>query len=335
MYKTEYMAELAFDNIIEEINASENLRDDIGMKELIEVACNGQIEDSFSESFKGMIQDIDYNEAPYLRDLYGKILYEDDTEKSIYEIADNYTSLPREVKWGIFNSVKEQYLPEVIDKTENIFEEKGYNIDELTTVSFKEQLKEEMELSDKTLDDFNLSDNSFNHDIPKRDVDKLYEAVFNNVEDNFNLKIIDLADEFASDISNSAFENNKEETFFKYFEIENVKEEIFDELLNHMPLKEAREMNDNDLTSFVYNEMDTFDDKTYNIIKGETILNYEDALIDCFESKVNELDLDIYIDTIADLNQIKENKNLEDLIADVEIDDKEVKEKQDREIEER
>lgn len=139
--------------------------------------------------------------------------------------------------------------------------------------------------------------------------DKLKEqALYEMVNDGFIDSLIDESEEFVS-----------------YYELDDFVEDLKDERVNFKDLP--------DMTwGQLFVAFDDFSDKVQKEIDVNAFVNLDSEVYEDVNYIFENKDINIYDITVGEyLNE----KGLDDLIADVEIDDKEVKEKQDREIEER
>lgn len=349
-YKAEHMGELVFDNITTEVHDSkiEDLYNDKSIKDIIDIGADNVFDNLFDKYSKGIIQEIDLSKEPELTNKLKEDFLEGDINEIPYFASQVHDSMPDDLRAELDNIIKEQYLPEIINKAVEVFEVNGYDVNELTPQTFKEQFEKDVELSGQTALVIITSainkakDEDFGeYEITERESDKLFNIIRDNVREGFDHKIIDFADDFIRDEAVNEYKNNKEEIFFEFFNLDShfdVRDKVIDELINHIPLQEIRDMSDEDIVNYIYEEgivYNQLDNQTVALTNKVVIDNLADALTYGLEDKIEEIGLDLYNDTVVDWNNIKEGKSLDDLIKETKVDEKESKDIQDRDIEER
>ena len=164
--------------------------------------------------------------------------------------------------------------------------------------------------------------------IYREDLDSVKAFCF-NLNENCNDK---LKEQALYEMTNDGFIDSLidgSEEIDSYYELDDFVEDLKDENVNFK-----------DLPDMTWGELfvafDDFSDKVENEIYVNAFVNFEIEVRDDVNYIFENKDINISDITVGEyIEEYLNEKGLNDLIADVEIDDKEVKEKQDREIEER
>ena len=164
--------------------------------------------------------------------------------------------------------------------------------------------------------------------IYREDLDSVKAFCF-NLNENCNDK---LKEQALYEMTNDGFIDSLidgSEEIDSYYELDDFVEDLKDENVNFK-----------DLPDMTWGELfvafDDFSDKVENEIYVNAFVNFEIEVRDDVNYIFENKDINISDITVGEyIEEYLNEKGLNDLIADVEIDDKEVKEKQDREIDER
>lgn len=164
--------------------------------------------------------------------------------------------------------------------------------------------------------------------IYKNDLDSVKAFCF-NLNENCNDK---LKEQALYEMTNDGFIDSLidgSEEIDSYYELDDFVEDLKDENVNFKDLP--------DMTwGQLFVAFDNFSDKVQNEIDVNAFINLESEVYEDVNYIFENKDINISDITVGEyIEEYLNEKGLDDLIADVEIDDKEVKEKQDREIEER
>ena len=207
----------------------------------------------------------------------------------------------------------------IVDETaEGVYKYFNDQIDDFD----KEQTVEEV-LYDEVIPEY-IKDNI----IYKNDLDSVKAFCFNlNEICNDELKEQALYEMVNDGFVDSLIDGSEE--IDSYYELDDFVKDLKDENVNFKDLP--------DITwGKLFVAFDDFSDKVQNEIDVNAFVNLESEVYGDVNYIFENKDINISDITVGEyIEEYLNEKGLDDLIADVEIDDKEVKEKQDREIDER